>query len=164
MNALRTLAIASLALPWLASPARSQAGLSPAEARAIAKEAHVYGFPMVGSYRIQHDDFVDSENPEFKAPWNHLKNIPRGYTPQDTAVQAPNSETPYSMLGADLRAEPLVLTVPEIDPKPYDSLQFIDLSTHNFAYVGSRTTGNGAGHGGRPRQVSPRSCGPSSMR
>jgi hypothetical protein len=53
---------------------------------------------------------------------------------------------PYSMVGADLRAEPLVLTVPPIEPARYYSLQFIDVCTYNFAYAGSRTTGNGGGN------------------
>ena len=44
----------------------------PQEARAIAKEAYIYGFPMVDSYRIQHAYFVDTKNPEYKAPWNQI--------------------------------------------------------------------------------------------
>jgi hypothetical protein len=35
--------------------------------------------------------------------------------------------------------------VPAIENERYYSLQFIDMYTFNFAYVGSRTTGNGAG-------------------
>ena len=44
-----------------------------------------------------------------------------------------------------MRAEPLVLTVPAIEKDRYYSLQFVDMYTFNFAYVGSRATGNGAG-------------------
>ena len=69
------------------SAAHAQSGVSPAEARAIAKEAYIYGFPMVDSYRIQHAYFVDPKSPEYKAPWNHLVNTPRVYTPADTAIQ-----------------------------------------------------------------------------
>jgi hypothetical protein len=115
------------------------------EARAIAKEAYIYGFPAVDSYRIQYAYFVDDKNPEYKAPWNHLKNIPRVYTPADTAIQTPNSDTPYSMIGLDLRAEPMVLTVPVIEKDRYFSIQLIDAYTFNFDYAGSRTTGNDGG-------------------
>ncbi len=52
----------TLALP----EASGQGNASPAEARAIAKEAYIYGFPLVDSYRIQHAYFVDSKNPEYK--------------------------------------------------------------------------------------------------
>jgi hypothetical protein len=69
----------------------------------------------------------------------------RVYTPDDTAIQTPNSDTPYSYVGADLRAEPLVFFVPAVEKERYYSLQFIDLYTFNFAYVGSRATGNEAG-------------------
>ena len=123
----------------------SRKTLTPAEARAIAKDAYVYGFPMVDSYRIQHAYFIERQNPEFKAPWNELRNIPRVFTPEDKAVQTPNSDTPYSIAGLDLRAEPMVLTVPAIQKERYFSVQLIDLYTHNFDYIGSRATGNGGG-------------------
>jgi hypothetical protein len=120
-------------------------GVNAAETREIARDAYIYGFPMVDSYRIQYAYFVDQENPEYKGGWNQVSNIARVYTPADTTIQTPNSDTPYSLLGADLRAEPLVLSVPPIEDGRYYSLQFIDAYTHNFAYVGSRTTGNGGG-------------------
>ncbi|HEV7318086.1 MAG TPA: DUF1254 domain-containing protein [Ensifer sp.] len=120
-------------------------GLSTDEARAIAKEAYTYGFPLVDNYRIQHSYFVDRGNPEFKSGWNILNNTARVYTPDDKAIQTPNSDTPYSFLGADLRAEPLVLAVPAIEKERYYSLQFIDMYTFNFAYVGNRSTGSEAG-------------------
>ena len=49
------------------------------------------------------------------------------------------------MLGMDLRAEPMVLTVPPIEKERYFSVQLIDAYTFNFAYIGSRTTGNDGG-------------------
>ena len=121
------------------------ADVTAAEARAIAKEAYIYGFPMVDNYRIQYAYFVDTKNPEYKAPWNQIVNIPRVYTPDDKAIQTPNSDTPYSMLGLDLRAEPIVLTVPPIEKDRYFSIQLIDAYTFNFAYIGSRATGNDGG-------------------
>jgi hypothetical protein len=135
------------ALPGKPVPktARLQASLTADEARAIAKEAYIYGFPMVDNYRIQYAYFVDTKDPEYKAPWNRITNIPRVYTPDDKAVQTPNSDTPYSMVGVDLRAEPIVLTVPAIEKKRYFSIQLIDAYTHNFAYIGSRATGNDGG-------------------
>jgi hypothetical protein len=141
----RGVAALALAAPFVcANPAHAQT-LSPGQAQAIAKEATVYGFPLVDSYRIQYTYFVDKNSREYKGPWNALNSAARVFTPDDKAVQTPNSDTPYSSLGADLRTEPLVLTVPEVDKGRYYSLQFIDMYTFNFAYVGSRATGNGAG-------------------
>jgi hypothetical protein len=137
-----------------------QLALTPADATAIARDAYIYGFPLVDSYRIQHAYFVDRGDPEFKAPWNQIANTARVFTPEDRAVQTPNSDTPYSMLGADLRAEPLVLSVPEVEDGRYYSAQFVDMYTFNFAYVGSRTTGSAAGRfllaGPRWRGADPR--------
>jgi hypothetical protein len=115
------------------------------QARAIAKEATIYGFPLVDSYRINYAYFVDRGNPEFKAPWNSIQNTSRVYTPQDKAIQTPNSDTPYSTLGMDLRGEPLVLTLPKVEVSRYFSVQLIDAYTFNYAYLGTRTSGNGGG-------------------
>jgi hypothetical protein len=127
------------------APDTAQDGLPLAEARAVAKEAYIYGFPMVDGYRIQYAYFVDRNNSEFKAPWNQIRNVPRVFTPDDKVVQIPNSDTPYSTLGLDLRAEPVVITVPPIEKSRYFSVQLIDLYTFNFGYIGSRTTGNDGG-------------------
>jgi hypothetical protein len=126
--------------------ARAADGVLASEARSIAKAAYIYGFPMVDGYRIQYAYFVDVNNPEFKAPWNQIQNIPRVFTADDKVVQIPNSDTPYSTLGLDLRAEPMVITVPPIEKSRYFSVQLIDLYTFNFGYIGSRTTGNDGGN------------------
>src|SRR3984957_15374660 len=147
-TSMRTIAVTgaiAVAAALLAAPAHAQA-VPPAEVRAIAKDATIWGFPLVDSYRIQYSYFVDRGGAEYKAPFNTLVNNARVYTPDDKAIQTPNSDTPYSFVGADLRAEPLVITVPAIDKGRYYSIQFIDMYTFNFAYVGSRTTGNGAGN------------------
>jgi hypothetical protein len=127
------------------SAAHAQAGVSPEEARAIAKDAYVYGFPIVDNYRIQHAYWVDKATPEYKGPWNQIWNSARLYTPADTAIQTPNSDTLYSFVGADLRSEPLVLTVPAMEKERYFSVQLIDYYTFNFDYIGTRTSGNGGG-------------------
>ncbi|MEZ0274940.1 MAG: DUF1254 domain-containing protein [Roseimicrobium sp.] len=130
----------------MASAATAHAAdVTPAEARTIAKEAYIYGFPLVDSYRVQYAYFVDTKNPEYKGAWNVVHNTGRVYTPDDKAVQTPNSDTPYSMAGFDLRTEPIVLTVPAIEKERYFSIQFIDAYTQNFDYLGSRATGNGGG-------------------
>jgi hypothetical protein len=123
-----------------------QAGLTTDEARKISKEAYIYGFPLVDNYRIQYAYFVNKSDPEYKTNWNTLNNTARVYTAQDKTVQSPNSDTPYSFIGADLRAEPLVISVPGFEKRRYYSIQFIDMYTFVFAYVGSRTTGSDSGN------------------
>jgi hypothetical protein len=141
---LRSAAVVATAGIAKSVPASAESSVSPVEARKIAREAYVYGFPLVDSYRIQYKYFVDRTGPEFKAPWGQIANTPRVYTPADTAVQTPNSDTPYSWLGLDLRTEPFVLAVPEIEKNRYYSIQFTDAYTFNIDYAGTSTTGNDA--------------------
>lgn len=138
-------ALLLLAFALQPKAADARGDIAPAETRAIAREAYVYGFPLVDNYRIQHAYFVDRQNHEYKVPWNTLGSMARVATPEDKAIQTPNSDTPYSFVGMDLRAEPMVLTVPAIEKERYYSIQLIDAYTHNFAYIGSRKTGNEAG-------------------
>jgi len=49
------------------------------------------------------------------------------------------------MFWMDLRSEPVVLTVPELEDNRYYSVQLIDFYTHNFAYIGTRINSNAAG-------------------
>jgi hypothetical protein len=119
--------------------------LSLEEARAIAKEAYTYGYPIIENYKVMYAYSLDEGGPEYKAPMNQLKNEARVYTPEDKAVVTPNSDTPYSFIVLDLRAEPMVLSVPEMEEGRYFSIQLIDLYTFNFDYIGTRVTGNGGG-------------------
>jgi hypothetical protein len=74
------LAFSAMCGTALTPAAANSQTISAAEARAIAKEAYIYGFPLVDSYRIQYSYFVDRGNPEFKVPWNTLSNTARVYT------------------------------------------------------------------------------------
>ena len=143
-KALATVALSLATLPF-AGEAFAQITATPAEARAIAKEAYIYGFPIVDNYRVQYAYWIDAKNPEYKGPFNKIWNSARLFSPADTAIQTPNSDTLYSFVGADLRAEPMVLTVPPIEKGRYFSVQLIDYYTFNFDYIGTRTTGNGGG-------------------
>jgi hypothetical protein len=122
------------------------ADMPPAdEVRAIAKEGYVFGFPMVMGYKLMYAYAIDESSPEFEGRFNEFGCEARVYTPDDRAVVRPNSDTPYCMNWLDLSAEPLVLTVPGLSPDRYYSFQLIDLNSHNFAYIGTLTTGNEPG-------------------
>jgi hypothetical protein len=86
--------------------------LSPEQTSSIAEEAYIYGFPLVDEYLTMYAFSVDKSNPQYKGPFNSILNFARVFTPDDTAFVTPNSDTPYTFLGLDLRAEPVVLTVP----------------------------------------------------
>lgn len=135
-----------LGMAMAASPLLQAADVTPAEARAIAREAYLYGFPMVESYKTLYVQAVQKGGPDYKAPFNSIKSAASVFTPADKAIVTPNSDTPYSFLWLDLRAEPQVLTLPKVDGQRYMSVQLIDLYTFNFAYLGNRTTGREGGN------------------
>ncbi|MGV2904149.1 DUF1254 domain-containing protein [Achromobacter sp. AGC25] len=121
-------------------------GVTGQQARSIAREAYLYGTPMVASYQTMYAFSVDKNNPQYKGPFNTVNSISRVFTPEDTAFVTPNADTPYSFAILDLRAEPVVISVPPMEKRRYFVLQLMDLYTYNFAYIGSRTTGNGGGN------------------
>lgn len=139
-------AVAVLSLACIAAPASHAQGLpEPDEIKSIAQEALVYSLPIVMGYGVMHGFSIDEKSPNFKAPINHLYNEARTFTPADTGVVTPNSDTPYSFAWIDLRAEPMVICIPEIEKDRYYSVMLTSLYTYNFGYLGSRTTGNGGG-------------------
>jgi hypothetical protein len=116
-----------------------------AETKAIAEEGFIYGLPIVMNYAVQYEFFVDRNSGQFKASFNEILNEHRVFTYKDTTVISPNSDTPYSVVGMDLRSEPLVLSVPAVEKRRYYSVQLVDSNTFNVGYIGSRATGNDAG-------------------
>ena len=128
-----------------AVPAMAQQKLAKGEAKQIAEEAFIYAFPMVMSYGIIYEYFIDKSSGQYKGPIGQIFNEANVFTPKDTAVVTPNSDTPYSFVEMDLRAEPVVLSVPEVEKGRYYSVQLTDLYTFNFGYICSRATGNAAG-------------------
>jgi hypothetical protein len=131
-----------------AQQADEKAGIaapSIAETKAIAEEGFIYGLPIVMNYAVMYEYSVDKNSGQFKAPFNQIFNEARVFTYKDTAIITPNSDTPYSLLWMDLRAEPMVLSVPAVDKKRYYSVMLTDGNTFNYGYIGSRATGSDAG-------------------
>ncbi len=115
------------------------------ETKAIAEEGFIYGLPIVMNYAVMYEYAVDKNSGQFKAPFNEIKNEARVFTYKDTAIVTPNSDTPYSFLWMDLRAEPMVISVPAVEKDRYYAVQLEDGNTFNYGYIGSRATGNEAG-------------------
>jgi hypothetical protein len=117
------------------------ADVTPAETKVIAEEAFIYGLPIVMNYAVMYEYCVDKNSGQYKAPFNQIKNEARVFTYKDTAIITPNSDTPYSVLWLDLRAEPMVLSVPAVEKSRYYSVMLCDGNTFNYGYIGTRATG-----------------------
>ncbi len=115
------------------------------EVKKIAEDGFVYGLPVVMNYAVLYEFVIDKNSGQWKAPFNQINNQHRVFTYEDTSVPTPNSDTPYSMLWLDLRAEPMVISVPAVEKTRYYSVQLCDGNTYNYGYIGSRSTGSDAG-------------------
>jgi len=146
---LRSAAITAITgLATKSSPALAQKSAerpSFLKAKDIAEAGFIYGLPVVMNYGVMYDYAVDRSSGQFKAPFNQIANSANVFTYKDIAIPTPNSDTPYSIVWMDLRTEPMVLSVPAVDPRRYYSVQLCDGNTYNYGYIGSRATGNDAG-------------------
>src|SRR6266566_3529533 len=115
------------------------------ETKAIAEEGFIYGLPIVMNYAVMYEYAVDKTSSQYKAPFNQINNEARVFTYKDTAIVTPNSDTPYSILWLDLRAEPMVLSVPAVERSRYYSVMLCDGNTFNYGYIGSPATGTEPG-------------------
>ena len=84
------------------------------------------------NYAVMYEYAVDRNSGQFKAPFNEIKNEARVFTYEDTSVVTPNSDTPYSFAWLDLRAEPIVLSVPQVPKDRYYVVQLEDGNTYNY--------------------------------
>ena len=104
---------------------------------ALASDAYVWGYPLVVTHRtFQTFAGLIGENNLYNQ--TQLSDV---MTPH--IVVSPNQDTLYSIAVVDLRSEPMVLTVPDVEDR-YWTYQFLDAWTNSFFYLGTRAT-NGKG-------------------
>ena len=80
----------------------------------LAREAHIYGFPLVESYKTLYKQAIDTGDRDYQAPFNQIGHAKGVATPDNKQFVTPNSDTPCSYLWEDVRAEPIVFTMPRI--------------------------------------------------
>ena len=100
--------------PEKSSPPPSPAAVTPEQARAIAKEAYIYGFPMVDNYRVQYAYFVNKRDPRVQGRLErdpqHRKGVhARGQGDSDAELGHPllggGRRPAYRTAGADRPAD-----------------------------------------------------------
>lgn len=124
--------------------AQAKAKLAPAEVEKIAKEAYIFGYPLV-LMDVSRQVMTACPSPTAMcAPMNRFAHVPAFPDPIFTDVVSPNADTLYSMAWLDLSKEPLVLSLPDTKGRYY-LMQMLDAWTNVFAGPGSRTTGTAKG-------------------
>lgn len=124
-----------------AFPAHAQA-LTPSEAKTIAEEVYIYGYPLITMEMTRRVMTNVSEVKGTRGPMGHLTRI-RAYPTADFKdVTAPNADTLYSTAWIDVAKEPWVLSLPDAHDR-YFLFPMLSGWTDVFQVPGKRTTGTG---------------------
>lgn len=119
--------------------------LTPAEAKAIAQEAFIFGMPSV-YYALKQDIVTNVPKPDgFRAPFNQFAHYPDFPDPSNRNSVIWNVDTLYSIGTLDLTAEPMVLSVPPMGDRWW-IMQVINTWNDVPAAPGTRTEGSKGGH------------------
>ena len=137
------------ALEW--SPLRLETRITPDKVRAykdahdeeLATIAYLFALPAFMQYRQRFQFLSYLDRSGVADPLGQFMLLRHPATPQSPDV-FPNVDTLYGAAFLELLEQPMVLTVPDI-PGRYFSLALLDAYFYNFDYIGSRTTGQGAG-------------------
>lgn len=126
-----------------AHPGLSAASLKEQEAFAIAKDAYVYGYPLV-TMEMTRRVFTNVAQPSGShAPMGQLISKREYPTAAYRDVTAPNADTLYTSGFIDVGQEPYVLSLPEMSGRYY-LFPMLSAWTNVIADPGTRTTGTGA--------------------
>jgi len=119
----------------------------------LARDAVIYTLPLYEMARMRaatcprrdHAGTFAGDGPESRLRWvNHVIHTRQLLGPQHRQVVTPNNDTLYTNAWIDLSRGPVVLEVPDFKGRYY-VLGLLDFYTNPFGYIGSRTTGTGAG-------------------
>lgn len=135
--------IAAQQTPQAAIAAPQTADWREAWAYQVGLQAVVYGYPVVKNLTVR---FGMIERPSGQADmplhtWFHSR---RASDHTDKLHSSVTADLLYSALWFDLRKGPVVFSVPD-DGGIYYSLQFMEMYSDIFGYIGTRETGGKAG-------------------
>lgn len=139
----RVLTLLLVALAWPEVPAAQAADIAPEEARAIAEDAYIYGYPLV-TMEMTRRVLTNTAAPQgIRAPMGQFALLREYPSAANREVTAPNADTLYSTAFLDLSKEPYVFAIPDTGNRYY-LMPMLDGWTEVFQVPGQRTTGNGA--------------------
>jgi hypothetical protein len=120
--------------------------LTQAAAEQLGTQAYEYGIPLIEfDHQAAKQTSVTVPDALSDAPVNQLGNARQLATAAHQVFVQPNNDTLYTMGHLNLTHTALVLHVPAVGGHRYYSFEFLDPYTNVFHYVGTRTTGDGAG-------------------
>lgn len=107
----------------------------------LAEDAYIYGFSMDEAYKFFYNTAVKTDT-----PMNRFQNI--RHLADDTYTEHPtiNNDTLHLQGWLDVSAEPVIVSVPDMDKGRYWILHTMDMGHYTTSMIGSRTRGTKGGH------------------
>src|SRR5262249_53556194 len=138
-------AATAMTLPITRFSALAQIDLTPEEARTLARDAWVFGMPVVYIEK-QIDTLTYATKPEgHVAPINQFAHYREFPDASNRTVVGLNVDTLYSFASLDLSSGPMVLSIPDMGSR-YWLMQLIDAWNDVPHAPGSRTVGGKGGN------------------
>ncbi|TDN60542.1 DUF1254 domain-containing protein [Scandinavium goeteborgense] len=106
-----------------------------------AEDAYIYGYSMDQAYKFFYETAVETHT-----PMNRFQNIRHLADDKYTAHPTINNDTLHLMGWLDVAAEPVIVSVPDMDKGRYWVLHTMDMGHYTTSMIGSRTRGNKGGH------------------
>jgi hypothetical protein len=139
------LAVAALSLAGCKQQTENIRSKEADEARRTAKDAYVFGYPLV-LMDVTRTRLTNVPHPMGSAaPVNQFASLKAFPDATFTDVVSPNADTLYTQAWLDVGKEPMVLSVPDTHGRYY-LMPMLDAWTNVFASPGKRTTGTGKGN------------------
>jgi len=137
----------ALTLVLASAPPRVARADDAATAQQVGADAYVYGIALMEFVRQErHQTSVTVPDDKSDAPINQFGSARNLADAKHQVIVQPNNDTLYTMGHLNLSGGPIVLHVPNVPNQRYYTIEFIDPYTNVFHYVGTRTTGDGAGN------------------
>lgn len=107
----------------------------------MAEDAYIYGYSMDEAYKFFYETAVKKD-----VPLNRFQNI--RHLADDTYTDHPtiNNDTLHLQGWLDVSAEPVIVSVPDMDKGRYWILHTMDMGHYTTSMIGSRTRGTKGGH------------------
>jgi len=116
--------------------------VGPEGARVIAKNAYIYGYPMLENYKLMYAYAIYQDGKYFRAPFNNMAVVTPDTVSTDSTGAAVTLGSPFAMAWIDLRAEPVVITVPPMKEGSRYHVQLTDMYTFEFGQLSTEKDGN----------------------
>ncbi|MGJ7513739.1 DUF1254 domain-containing protein [Pseudomonas baetica] len=107
----------------------------------LAQDAYTYGYSIDEAYKFFYETAVKTDT-----PLNRFQNIRHLADDKYTDHPTINNDTLHLMGWLDVAAEPVIVSVPDMDKGRYWILHTMDMGHYTVTMIGSRTRGNKGGH------------------